>query len=385
YKIAAMILTCIIVTSFLNIYFSKKIIGYSKKFYELQNKFYGYQKELIDQYDWTILTDMRRVALKRYFKYSTDVKKSEEKVVKKNNETYVIALLNEYLPTILYMFIIVLNIDNENLSYGEVLALMSIVSTVSLPFTHTLRSFVALRKSVPFMEDMNGLLVKKEINNIQFLERKNNECLIDMENVTVMYDDKKVLQISNLKIFNGDKIAIIGETGSGKTTFFKLILGLLNFSEGKVIVYSDSKIDDLKSFWSKVSYLDNNTHIFNGSLYYNVTFNNDLSAKKSDEKYFDIINKLDLGKLEDRELYQHGKNLSGGQKMKICFARALYNDSEILLLDEPIASLDKESEQDIIELLKNMKKTILIITHRKNVLNICSRVLSVESGMINEK
>lgn len=385
YKISIVIIFFIILTSIFNIYISQKVTNLSKKYYNFQGDFYKYQKEIIDQYNTIILTGMKNTILKRYLKETQIVQHAEEDLIKRNNIAYIPALLNEYLPTLLYMMIIILNIDNGNLSYGKAISLMTIISTISLPLTHTLRSFVILKKNTPFMEDVNRIISSKDKINIKFYDELEDKCLIKIENLFFSYDNNKQLNIPNVKIYSNDKIAIIGDTGSGKTTFFKLILGLINFEKGKINISSHNKFNDIRGFWDNISYLDNNTYIFDGSLHYNITFNEEQETIKEKERYYKILDKLNIRNLENQYIYQDGRNLSGGQKMKICLARALYKDAEIFLLDEPMSSLDKDSEQDIIDILKNLEKTILVITHRKDILEICNRIFYVEGGVMYEK
>ena len=326
---------------------------------------------------------LKKKALILYEEKAQNLQSVEKKMLKFNQRAYIPALLNEYLPTIIYLLLLMEN-SNE-ISYGTALALLSIVSGISLPLAHSLRALADFKKWIPFMMEIKRTEKEEDIVIVSKKEMEYN-CLMEFDNVHFSYDGKvQNLKIDNLKIFRGDKIAIVGQSGSGKTTFLKLIMGMLNAQNGTIFGMNDVDECNLKDFWAKVSYIDNNTYILPGTLCYNITFCNNIDDLESKERYYDILDQFDLREFENKDIVQFGKNLSGGQKMKICLARALYKNSDLIILDEPMASLDVEFEQVLIDCLEKILKTVIIVTHRKAVLKICNRIFYVKDGVVNEK
>lgn len=382
-KMSSLVLVSVGVSTLINIFLNKNMINVSNIFYETQSDFFRYQKELIDQYDITVMSGIKKKALILYEEKAQNLQSVEKKMLKFNQRAYIPALLNEYLPTIIYLLLLMEN-SNE-ISYGTALALLSIVSGISLPLAHFLRALADFKKWIPFMMEIKRTEKEEDIVIVSKKEMEYN-CLMEFDNVHFSYDGKvQNLKIDNLKIFRGDKIAIVGQSGSGKTTFLKLIMGMLNAQNGTIFGMNDVDECNLKDFWAKVSYIDNNTYILPGTLCYNITFCNNIDDLESKERYYDILDQFDLREFENKDIVQFGKNLSGGQKMKICLARALYKNSDLIILDEPMASLDVEFEQVLIDCLEKILKTVIIVTHRKAVLKICNRIFYVKDGVVNEK
>lgn len=382
-KMSSLVLVSVGVSTLINIFLNKNMINVSNIFYETQSDFFRYQKELIDQYDITVMSGIKKKALILYEEKAQNLQSVEKKMLKFNQRAYIPALLNEYLPTIIYLLLLMEN-SNE-ISYGTALALLSIVSGISLPLAHSLRALADFKKWIPFMMEIKRTEKEEDIVIVSKKEMEYN-CLMEFDNVHFSYDGKvQNLKIDNLKIFRGDKIAIVGQSGSGKTTFLKLIMGMLNAQNGTIFGMNDVDECNLKDFWAKVSYIDNNTYILPGTLCYNITFCNNIDDLESKERYYDILDQFDLREFENKDIVQFGKNLSGGQKMKICLARALYKNSDLIILDEPMASLDVEFEQVLIDCLEKILKTVIIVTHRKAVLKICNRIFYVKDGVVNEK
>ena len=218
----------------------------------------------------------------------------------------------------------------------------------------------------------------KEENNEE--EDCNCECLgkIDFENVKFKYDDKYILNNCTFSIMPNEKVAIIGENGSGKTTILNLIARTYVANEGKIKI-DDKDIKDLseKYLRKNISMISQDFYIFNMSIKDNL-----LLAKPNarEDELQEVCKKVELDKYIQSlpEKYEtligeNGVNLSGGQRQRFAIARALLRESKIILLDEATNALDENIENSIFELLEKLKTehTIVVVTHNlKHIENL---------------
>ena len=190
--------------------------------------------------------------------------------------------------------------------------------------------------------------------------------------------DNQIIEKLNLEITKNKKIGILGETGSGKTTVVDILTGLLKPSKGSILFDEfDIQFANLESWIKKIGFIQQKVFIFNSSLRQNITLVNDnevIDIKKFDKvlELCDLKNFINTKKTSELfKVGEFGKNLSGGQKQKVGLARALYQDTEILILDESTNAIDEKSEKKIIDNILSLNtKTIILITHKiKNLVN----------------
>ena len=209
------------------------------------------------------------------------------------------------------------------------------------------------------------------------------------------YDDKNyVLKDINLEIKPGEFIGISGDTGSGKSTFIDLILGLIVPSKGNIILdgmklKSNSKI--LHQWNKNVSHVPQSIFLCDSSVAENIAFGlkkSQIDFKKLKKvaeiaKVSNFINNLPRNYLT--EVGEDGIYFSGGQKQRIAIARALYRDKDLIILDEATSALDASTEKEILDsLIKLKNKTIILISHNEKTLRYCSRILKVHNKCISE-
>jgi len=243
------------------------------------------------------------------------------------------------------------------------------------------------------LEIINSHLKEKDLKLITRDEGSKNSISkkikkIEFENVCFKYkvDSPSFgLDNINLTIEKNDIIGVIGRSGSGKTTFADLLLGLLKPDNGKILI-NDKNSENIDSQNLNFSYMPQSINLLDDNLYENIAFgSNNENIDKSRIK--EILFKADLDKL-DKDLYlknigEDGIAISGGQKQRIGIARAIYNDPNLLILDEPTSQLDYESEKKIIQNISDFKiDIIIIIAHRVNTLSICNKLLILENGKV---
>jgi len=191
---------------------------------------------------------------------------------------------------------------------------------------------------------------------------------IIIKNLSFKYTNNLILEDINFDIFQGDYVAIIGPNGGGKTTLLKLLLGFLQPTSGEIKILGKSPIQARNMIGYLPQYIN-----FNMDMPINV-FDIVLQGRLTKSKLFYNTEdkKIALEKLQlmniDHLKHRKIKELSGGQRQRVLLARALTKEPEILILDEPTASIDPDGQKEIYELLKKLPLTKLVVSHDINIL-----------------
>lgn len=215
---------------------------------------------------------------------------------------------------------------------------------------------------------------------------------IKFENVTFAYKHHNILKDVNLTIKRGEKIGIVGESGEGKSTFFKLFLKLYLPDKG-IIRFNDTPIEEIKrkSLLDNIAAVQQDTELFRTTFKENITI---ARTKHSPQHISNAIRVADCGPIIPKLtqgvntiIGEKGVKLSGGERQRLGIARAVYRNSEIYLFDEATSHLDSNSERKIMDqLIKAMKnKTILMIAHRLSTLRDMDRIIVFKQGKITEQ
>lgn len=312
-----------------------------------------------------------------------------DKVVRKYIFIYNIFSL---LATVVVVYLGGIDILNGIITYGSLMIFINATSEIKRHFDIAIvhvdrinRSYVSFLKILKFnydfeQENDEGKLELSKINNIR------------LQNVNFSYnEEKKILKDINLEIREQEKIAIIGRTGSGKTTLANLLCRFYDLEDGKIIInginYKQYKMNDLRE---QIGYVLQDVVIFEGNVYENVNYANKDISKKEIE---DICKRLNLHdkvmSLENGYETNLNKNkdlLSQGEKQMINFARILVENPSMIILDEVTSLLSYENE----ELIKNAINEIMkgricfIIAHRLSTIKNCDKILLMKDGKIIE-
>ena len=217
--------------------------------------------------------------------------------------------------------------------------------------------------------------------------------LIEMKNITFKYPNtnKYILHKANFSIKKNECIGIVGESGAGKTTTIDLFLGLLNPTSGKIFL-NKKQIGKQMSDWSgMVAYLPQESLILEDTIKKNISFKNEINEKDHNE----IKESIHLSNIKkvikslpngiNTKIGQGGVRLSGGQNKRIALARTFFHGKKILIMDEATSSLDRKTEDFIVNQLRELKrkKTIIIVTHNKNTLKYCDKIFQIKNQKIN--
>ena len=217
---------------------------------------------------------------------------------------------------------------------------------------------------------------------------------ICFDNVSFSYDNEKPsLTNVNLTIKKGETIALVGSTGSGKTTMVNLLTRFYNPSSGQILINGQDIVSyELESYRSNFSYVDQNVRLFNDTISGNIAFGQKESmsidlirnaAKVSNS--IEFIEKLD--KTFDSDIGEDGVTLSGGQRQRLSIARAIAKDSPILILDEATSALDSATEKLVQSAINKMQqdRTTIIIAHRLTTIQNADRIIVLKNGEIIEQ
>jgi len=216
-----------------------------------------------------------------------------------------------------------------------------------------------------------------------------NWRFISFENVSFNYADKSTLRSLNFSINKGEKIGVVGDSGSGKSTFGRILLGLYKIREGRIMVGKRNFYDiSHNQILSKITPVIQETELFNMTLKANLTLFKRVSSKTLERaieisQLQPIIDNLPEGL--DTLIGEKGYKLSGGERQRVGIARAICKNPEILLLDEATSALDSATEMKIQKGIESLRdKTILIIAHRLSTLENVDRIVVFDKGKIVE-
>ena len=318
-------------------------------------------------------------------------------------ENQFISIAPKYLIESLGIFIIAFIAYYFNLSGKSSSELLTVLGTFALAAQRLIPSFQTVYSAISkirsygqSVQDVLALinlpLNKIELNTTdkkyKFLKK------IVFENVSFSYDNSReiVLKNVNISIQKGQCIGIKGATGSGKSTLISLLIGLLSPSKGmikidEISLYSNNKNGFLQRWRNSIALVSQDPFLIDDTLLGNIAF----GCNKNEIDFDNVEKAASLARIDnfikstENGYYtftgERGIRLSGGQKQRIAIARALYRESEVLILDEATSQLDKKTESQIINSIKSLKKikTIIMIAHRENTLEYCDEVYSLEN------
>jgi len=388
------------------------LLGSAGLIYDLlfREKLYGYGK-MVNDYSTRIVKNVSESVngykeIKVYDKeeYFHDiVKKASLKYAKASKNSEIIANMPRYIwEVIIIIFIVLLSFIalfyNQLQSFFITIGLFGVAAVRLIPSSSSLINGISkLRHGRDTVNLIFDDLTKNQKYNpvIEDISLKYSEFeSLCLKNVEFKYPKSAINSVQNLSMDfrKGQTIGITGPSGSGKTTIVDIILGFLNHTSGE-IYYNGELVDSSQKKWqSRIAYLPQNAFIISDSIKNNITFGiNDcdvdqIALNKSihDAQLYKVIDKLPHG--IDTTLGEGGVNLSGGEMQRISIARALYQNRDILIMDESTSALDKENEKNIMKVIEKFKKdkAIIIISHSFSVLKFADIIYMIENGSIKK-
>ena len=285
------------------------------------------------------------------------------------------------------------NLNGENISLGTLFLFISMSGLLFRPLRQIADRFNTLQMGMVSTERIFNILDDdQQIKDKGELEDSSFKGLIEFKNVNFSYvDNQQVLNNISFKINPGESFAIVGPTGSGKTTITNLITKFYEINTGNILI--DGKdIDDytLETVRNKIGIILQDVFLFADTIFNNITlFNEDITLEDVENaakelEIHDFISSLPGG--YNFNVSERGTTLSAGQKQLIAFLRVLVNNPDILILDEATSSIDSYSEDLIKNATKKITKdkTSIIIAHRLSTIESANKIIYMENGKILE-
>ena len=285
-------------------------------------------------------------------------------------------------------------IDQTGITKGELSSLISylnqillaliVVSNLVVIFT---RAFASKKRVEEILNIPDFVHDKNEIKKIDL---EDNQNILDFKNVSFKYEEKDndVIKNINFEIKKGEKVGIIGGTGSGKTTLIKLIERFFTRTSG-VILYKGKDINqyNITNLRNEISLVSQKASLFKGTIRSNLEMGKkDATIEEMEESLkmscaYEFVKKYD--DYLDHKVEEGGKNFSGGQKQRLSIARSLIKDSEILILDDSTSALDYLTEKLLKENINKMEdKTVIIVAQRVSTVKNCDKIIVMYHGSI---
>ena len=347
--------------------------------------------------------EIRVLGVNEFFNKTMD---SSSEAIQKNAVTYkTLSVMPKYLFEVLAMIVmgaIYLVSSSQGMTSFEIFVLLALYAAASVRLVPAINnitgslsqmrnSYYALQRVLSGLSSpVNGIDVQVHDTDRPAINESHQNS-VKFENVSFSYSDKeeKVFDSVSVDLSGSSLIALIGESGSGKSTAFDLILGFRSPDAGHITVGGLSFDGQERALYDLLSYAPQEGFLFPGSVKENVLLGREYDSKMFDDAFeisclSDVIDELSDG--VETVMSEDGLNFSGGQRQRISLARAIYAARPILLLDEPTSALDSETTFTFMKNLKilSQSKLVIICTHDKEVMAICDRIIEVKDGKLIE-
>ena len=283
----------------------------------------------------------------------------------------------------------------ETLSAGTITVVFSSMIALMRPLKSLTNVNSQFQRGMAACQTLFSILDMEQEKDEGKLEVKRAKGDVEFKNVTFTYPGRDIpaLREISFSLPEGKTVALVGRSGSGKSTIANLLTRFYDIQEGQILMDGhDLREYTLSSLRDQVALVSQNVHLFNDTIANNIAYaRTDIYSREEIEKAatmayaMDFISKMDQGL--DTVIGENGVLLSGGQRQRIAIARALLRDSPVLILDEATSALDTESERAIQAALDELQKnrTSLVIAHRLSTIEKADEILVIEDGRIVER
>lgn len=315
---------------------------------------------------------------------------TQKRLVKANKNISSLGILVECLNLAIIITVGMYFLKMEVDGIGSLMAIFQLQTGVSLLFESVNQIYLDLKMSKVNFDRVNKILdepiesIEKSID----IGKKCEKYAINISNLEFAYTEtsEKIFKNFNLNVQKGEVIGIVGKSGVGKSTLIKLLLGYYKDFNGNIKLYGND-ISNIPQYElrKQIAFSPQNTYLFDGTVMENIQFGN-LDATENQiyeaaqlTQAHDFI--LELCDGYNTRLRNNGQNLSEGQRLRIGLARAIITNCEIIILDEPTASLDKITSFKFVQELKRYckDKTLILISHDLNLTSSLDRIVDLES------
>jgi ABC-type bacteriocin/lantibiotic exporter with double-glycine peptidase domain len=294
-------------------------------------------------------------------------------------------------------------IKTSSNQFNDIVKILGLYGFVALRILPSVNKFIVIFNELKFYSPViNNIQEEMKMlnnNNLLYTENKKNlhlSKILEFKNINFSYNSynskNEIFELKDisLKIPRGKKIGIVGESGSGKSTFAYILLGLIKPDSGQIIVDEVNFEYKKNNLLLMIGNVPQDIFLIDDTLMNNVAFGEE-EKNINYNQFKDSIFKSQLHtfvdnlKMKEKSIIgELGSMLSGGQKQRIAIARALYKNSEILVLDESTSSLDVNTEQKLVEVFDKLlpEKTLIIITHKYSTIKNCDLIYEFKNGEV---
>ena len=280
---------------------------------------------------------------------------------------------------------------SETISGTTFIVFMGLAYNILTPAKNLSKSFYSIKKGNAAAERVFEII---EYNNERVDQKRDVELIkfenkITFENIEFNYGDSKILDKISFNINKGESVALVGSSGSGKTTIANILNGFFNPKSGNLLIDNNNISQITKeSLYKNISIVTQESILFNDSILNNIKIGN-LDSKKED--VINAAKEANAHEFIEQQLDgyntmigDYGNKLSGGQKQRLTIARAMLKSPSILILDEATSSLDSKSEKKIQDAINKLMqgKTSLIIAHKFSTIKKCDKIILIDKGKI---
>lgn len=392
-------------------YFSSKLKALYKEAQEEDVKYRSFMQESIQNIMIVKTFCMEKINMHRL----VEIQDNKYRIAMRNTKLSVMTSMSMSFCSSLAYFTIftwgVLNIAKGLSTYGTFTGMLQLYNKVQAPFSSLASMIPGLISTIAAAErlmEIEAIPVEKMADERELDDIANLEVALDtvsskissefdrpeiiFENVSFAYKaNNNILNNIDLTIKPGETLAFVGPSGEGKTTMIRLILSLINATEGNVLLSENNLVKSMnRNYRELISYVPQGNTLFSGSIRDNLKYG---KPNASDDEIFqalksacafDFVNELEDGL--DTMIGEKGVGISEGQAQRIAIARSFLRERPILILDEATSALDPETEVAVLKAVRSLptKPTCIIITHRPSALNICNRIMKLEKGHLRE-
>ena len=340
---------------------------------------------------------VRSFGLEPYFQdkmhtATLDLVNNEEKRAKVSNTALLIRKLIQWIPNILCAVYSVVLVMRGNLSIGELLAFILVLSKLVESFMGLPFNMVDAAGSIVSIRRIEEILQTREEPSGSGSTPLDEEIVLAFDNLTFGYSNiQNVLENVQFEVRKGENIAFVGESGGGKSTIFHLLCGFYRAQEGEYRLYGRRFADwDIEKAREQFSLVSQNVFLFPASIEENVRYGRWNASEQEiveacrEAEIHDFIESLPMK--YQTIVGERGAMLSGGQRQRIAIARAILKDAPILLLDEPTSAIDEGTEKEIQQAIARVRqgRTCLTIAHRLSTIQDADWIFEVKNQQIEE-
>ena len=337
-----------------------------------------------------------RTEIRDFKKESLALKKAEIRTARYNaKSSSITGGLNYIIMAMMLVFGGYRVLRGEHFTAGDFIAIVGAIGSMYTPVKRAISRYNNISVNIPSIGRVFEILeiepgINDRENSINFEEFKNDIVFSDVE-FSYKDSNEKILKGINLNVKKGETVALVGNSGGGKSTIVNLIPRFFDVTGGNITIDGiDIRDYKVKSLRKKIGIVPQETFLFAGTIISNIKYGN---PEASEEDVIEAAKKANahefIGNLEngyETEIGERGVKLSGGQKQRIAIARAILENPQILILDEATSALDNESERLVQDALEKLMegKTTFIIAHRLSTIENSDKIAVIQQGELKE-